>query len=167
MKEVKGLIISAPNHATGYRLSDGFYIEWFSGSKSEGWRLISSSHHDIRSVDTSKPVIEIEKPRTKAEFVKCEYSREWKAVRHYNEVGELFVVDCNGNYTNVNDISGAWYEVVCKNYKELYIKVETEIDERQEFIDTYASLRHEFHGQRTYDDFSGFMYDSGKFKLVE
>ena len=106
------------------------------------------------------------KPRTKTEFVKCEYSREWKAVRHYNEVGELFVVDCNGNYTNVNDISGAWYEVVCKNYKELYIKVETEIDERQEFIGAYKNLA-SVSMPLSIDDWAGLMYDSGEFKLVE
>lgn len=105
-----------------------------------------------------------QKSRTKAEFVRCEYSREWKAVRHYNEVGELFVVDWNGNYTNVNDISGAWYEVVCKNYKELYIKVETEIDECQEFIEVAKEL---IDGSKTAEYSLGAMFDSGKFKLVE
>ncbi|AUR98912.1 hypothetical protein NVP1256O_73 [Vibrio phage 1.256.O._10N.286.45.F8] len=106
------------------------------------------------------------KPRTKTEFVKCEFSREWEAVRYYNEDGELFVVDCNGNYTNVNDISGAWYEVVCKNYHNIYRKVETEIDERQEFIDAYMNKAKSVPACSD-ADFAGILYDSGKFKLVE
>ncbi|AUR95860.1 hypothetical protein NVP1214O_11 [Vibrio phage 1.214.O._10N.222.54.F11] len=83
-------------------------------------------YKDLRKVDISE--ITKESKRTKVEYVKCNYSREWKAVRHYNEVGELFVVDCNGNYTNVNDISGAWYEVVCKNYRDLYERIETPVE---------------------------------------
>ncbi|AUR92768.1 lipocalin family protein [Vibrio phage 1.177.O._10N.286.45.E10] len=82
-----------------------------------------------------------EKPkRVKVSYVNANFSKEWKAVRYYNEVGELFVVDCNGNYTNVNDISGSWYEVVCKNYDSLFIQIETEIDERQEFIERAEEL---------------------------
>ena len=60
--------------------------------------------------------------RTKVEYVECDFSREWEAVKYYNEVGELFVFDLNGSYTNVNDIAGAWYEVVCKNYTRLYAR---------------------------------------------
>lgn len=162
MKGDKGLLRHAPDTATGYRVTNETYVEWFTGSKDLGWRLLSSTVPSIDMVDTSKPVIDIKKPRTKTGFVKCEYSREWKAVRHYNEVGELFVVDCNGNYTNVNDISGAWYEVVCKNYKELYIKVETEIDERQEFIDAACEVT-DWQIKKT----MGLLFDSGKFKLVD
>ena len=73
--------------------------------------------------------------RMREEYVKCGFNREWQAVRHYNEEGELFVIDCNGNYTNVNDMSGAWYEVVCRNYDSIYRIVEVEVSEREEFIE--------------------------------
>lgn len=102
------------------------------------------------------------KPRTKTEFVKVTGSIFDLKDLLENE-GLYFSTDtdeydyCN----NERDLCAAVYN------GNIYRKVETEINERQEFIDTYASLRHEFHGQRTYDDFSGFMYDSGRFKLVE
>ncbi|AUR89932.1 lipocalin family protein [Vibrio phage 1.135.O._10N.222.54.B6] len=108
--------------------------------------------------------LEEKSKRVKVEFVNAGFSREWKAVRYYNEVGELFVVDCNGNYTNVNDISGNWYEVVCKNYDSLFIRVETEIDERQEFIKRAEEL---IDISKIAEYSLGRMYDAGcRFKLV-
>lgn len=161
MKEVKGLIISAPNHATGYRLSDGFYIEWFSGSKSEGWRLISSSHHDIRSVDTSKPVIEIEKPRTKAEFVKCEFECAWHAIKALEDGEELYTKRSHEDFVIINNAPD-----VLRFLYDLHRKVETEIDERQEFIDVYMNLA-SVSKPLSIDDWAGLIFDSGKFKLVD
>tara|TARA_B100001057_G_C22558112_1_gene836142 strand:+ start:118 stop:759 length:642 start_codon:yes stop_codon:yes gene_type:complete len=104
--------------------------------------------------------------RVKVEYVKCEFSREWEAVKHYNEVGELFVTDCCGNYTNVNDISGAWYEVVCKNYMDLYRRTETEITERDEFIEEACKVSGAVDNS-VIADIIRKLYDSGKFKLVE
>ena len=122
--------------------------------------------NDVRN--EVKKYLSQQKSRTKAEFVKCEFEQVYLAAKAVFDGEDLFVgfVDHSGEPT------GEYSEVVdqqraARNYQHLYRKVETEINERQEFIDTYASLRHEFHGQRTYDDFSGFMYDSGKFKLVE
>ena len=102
------------------------------------------------------------KPRTKTEFVKVTGSIF--DLKDLLENEELYFSTDTDEYdycNNERDLCAAVYN------GNIYRKVETEIDERQEFIDAYASLRHEFHGQRTYDDFSGFMYDSGKFKLVE
>lgn len=92
----------------------------------EGEFIFDNSFGDIELVE--------KKPRTKVEYVKCEFSREWEAVKYYNEEGELFVIDCNGNYSNVNDISGAWYEVVCKNLNSLYRAVHIDIDWRDDAI---------------------------------
>lgn len=164
MKEVKNLIISAPNHATGYRLSDGFYIEWFSGSKSEGWSLISSSHHDIRSVDTSKPVIEKQKPRTNTGFVKCEFEKLSDLVLAFESGDELYYEENTTGYKYELDMYGAIS--MHKHSEKLYRKVETEIDERQEFIDAYKNLA-SVSMPLSIDDWAGLMYDSGKFKLVD
>ncbi|AUS00814.1 hypothetical protein NVP1278O_79 [Vibrio phage 1.278.O._10N.286.54.E8] len=156
-----------PKGATHYwnESCRGFFAWWNDNTKEMlcpdglgSWCRVSDVSDDI--------LHEIPKPRTKIEFVKCEFLREWEAVRYYNEDGELFVVDCNGNYTNVNDISGAWYEVVCKNYHNIYRQVETEIDERQEFIDVIEEHCHE-NGFGVNRMFLGSLYDSGKFKLVE
>lgn len=96
----------------------------------------------------------IKKPkRTKIEYVKCYFSREWEAVKHYNEVGELFDIDCNGNHTNVNDISGAWYEVVCRNYDSLYRQVEVEIDWRDE-VKSFLESCGKINGGSSLDEFT-------------
>ncbi|AUR84311.1 hypothetical protein NVP1054O_07 [Vibrio phage 1.054.O._10N.261.52.A1] len=113
----------------------------------------------LRAAALNKP------KRVKVEYVKVEFSREWEAVKYYNEVGELFVIDCCGNYTSVNDISGEWYEVVCKNYMDLYRRIETEITERDEFIEMYAWATQD--DKQNIDDIAGMLFDSGKFKLVE
>ncbi|CAM0015044.1 hypothetical protein VPHK375_0089 [Vibrio phage K375] len=164
MKEVKSLIISAPNHATGYRLSDGFYVEWFSGSKSEGWSLISSSHHDIRSVDTSKPVIEIEKPRTKTEFVKCEFNHAWEAVKAFEDGEELYTKRSHKDFVLIDNAPD-----VLRFLYDLHRKVEIEIDERQEFIDFTSKYIKNLNPEtlKSFEYIARAMYDSGKFKLVE
>ena len=102
------------------------------------------------------------KPRTKTEFVKCEFNHAWEAVKAFEDGEELYTKRSHKDFVLIDNAPD-----VLRFLYDLHRKVEAEIDERQEFIDTYASLRHEFHGQRTYDDFSGFMYDSGKFKLVD
>ncbi|AUR83618.1 hypothetical protein NVP1038O_08 [Vibrio phage 1.038.O._10N.286.51.C2] len=50
---------------------------------------------------------------------------------------------------------------------EFYRRIETEIDERKEFIKAYSILREKFMIQREYEYFDDFMADSGKFKLVD
>ncbi|AUR81886.1 hypothetical protein NVP1016O_06 [Vibrio phage 1.016.O._10N.286.46.A11] len=52
-------------------------------------------------------------------------------------------------------------------YHEFYRRIETEIDERKEFIKAYSILREKFMIQREYEYFDDFMADSGKFKLVD
>ena len=51
--------------------------------------------------------------------------------------------------------------------KEIYCKVEVEIDEKREFIDTYNQLRKDFRVQNEVESLSDYLFDSGKFKLVE
>lgn len=119
---------------------------------------------DVAAQLLGEIAVEEKKPRTKVEYVKCNFSREWEAVRYYNEEGELFVIDCNGNYSNVNDISGAWYEVVCKNYHCIYRRIETPMTEREALVGALNEL-FDSHAMSTSDLFNAIV-DSGKFKLV-
>ncbi len=66
------------------------------------------------------------KPTVRAQYVKCEFKVEWEAVRHYNEVGELFV-RMNGVFLNVNVLDGSALHRVIDSYHQLYVQVETEI----------------------------------------
>ena len=132
--DIKEIIKSAPDGATRYKVfavraeyygligGNWCFYEWGTNKwKVDGFR----NHVDAIPLPT----------RTKVEYVECDFSREWEAVKYYNEVGELFVFDLNGSYTNVNDIAGAWYEVVCKNYTRLYRRIEIPITEREEFVE--------------------------------
>lgn len=124
--------------ADGYRFVDGDLVLGCGDRVMEVCGLIhlwnSPEDADARNLILRAAALEDKKPRTKVEYVKCEFSREWEAVKYYNEEGELFVIDCNGNYSNVNDISGAWYEVVCKNLGSLYRAVHIDIDWRDDAI---------------------------------
>ena len=121
----------------------------------------------IQALDIfDKNNIEKQKPRTKTEYeLLCNSSFNVWGLKGLLESGSLFYF-INDEYRPVS-VGSDIFAIEHFLSGHIYRKVETEIDERQEFVGTYASLRHEFHGQRTYDDFSGFMYDSGKFKLVE
>lgn len=127
--------------ADGYRFAEG---DLFIGTSGEVVDVECGGHLDEMHVAHGSDkyryilraaALEEKKPRTKVEYLKCEFSREWEAVKYYNEEGELFVIDCNGNYSNVNDISGAWYEVVCRNYDSIYRRIETPMTERETFIE--------------------------------
>jgi hypothetical protein len=51
--------------------------------------------------------------------------------------------------------------------ENIYRKEEVEVDERQEFIDAYNQLRREFRIQHEVENFSDYLVDSGRFKLVD
>ena len=103
------------------------------------------------------------KPRTKTEFVKCEYNHAWEAVKAFEE-GEKF-------YTKRSHKDFVLIEDLIRLFDGLHRKVETEIDERQEFIDAViggkGSDGYWFNGVFVSSDVVGVIYDSGKFKLVE
>ncbi|AUR99393.1 hypothetical protein NVP1265O_14 [Vibrio phage 1.265.O._10N.286.52.F6] len=106
------------------------------------------------------------KPRTKTEFVKCEFDSAWEAIKSYEVNDDLYYCASStptyekmkaGNMKNLLD-----YSMPIK----LYRKVEIEIDERQEFVDECMLIG----GLRARDgagEVYGNLYDSGKFKLVD
>lgn len=73
------------------------------------------------------------KPKTKVEYVKCEFKHAWEALKEYQEDGNLFLsAGAVGVYIPPNDI----YQVV-GNHPNLYRRIETEItwqDELEEFM---------------------------------
>ncbi|CAM0052960.1 hypothetical protein VPHF89G1_0018 [Vibrio phage F89 g1] len=113
------------------------------------------------------------KPRTKTEFVKCEFKHAWEALKAFEDGEELFR-DKNQTlntdtveFVKAANVGGIGYILTFYKADNLYRKVETEIDERQEFCAAYHKLREEFNSQHEVDSFYNFLFDSGKFKLVE
>lgn len=102
------------------------------------------------------------KPRTKTEFVKVEYSHAWEIIKLYEDGVEIFKDDSDElQIDRINSIA-----LRAQAGYPIYRKVETEIDERQEFIDAVSKILPEY-DKRTMPLWIGKLYDSGKFKLVE
>ena len=158
--------MNIPEGATGMRSWDGF-TEFFSGSAKGGWRLICSNTPDVDSIPKSKPVIEIanqEKPkRVEVEYVKHNVNEDggkfWEVARDWSE-GE----PCVFHYFDANSYwSIADNDRLLKEYenRNLYRRIKKEIDERQEFIERWASEIKNV-GTMTYKDILGRIYDSIK-----
>lgn len=92
----------------------------------------------IQAIDIfDKNNIEKQKPRTKAEFVKvgCEWNA-WEYLKAFSELPDYvqwFIKVSDDQYKPVHD----WFNVAetIRKHDLIFRKVETEIDERQEFID--------------------------------
>ncbi|CAH9016207.1 putative lipocalin family protein [Vibrio phage 242E40-1] len=104
------------------------------------------------------------KSRTKTEFVKVEFNHAWEAVKEHEENKNIYHCNEGGEYA----ICGYDMHIIgeCVKDGEIYRKVEVEIDERQEFVETLVEMNNttKLLGLR---NFFGELYDSGKFKLVE
>ncbi|CAL9960048.1 hypothetical protein VPHK46_0052 [Vibrio phage K46] len=129
--------MNIPEGATGMRSWDGF-TEFFSGSAKGGWRLICSNTPDVDSIPKSKPVIEIanqEKPkRVEVEWdLLCNANFSVWGLRELLENGELFY-SINDEFVSV-PVNSCIFAIEHFLSGNIYRKVETEIDERQEFIE--------------------------------
>ena len=124
--------------------------------KNEGGEFI------FDAVDSTIEVIT--EPRTKTEFVKCEYNHAWEIIKLYEDGVELFKDDSDElQIDRINSIA-----LRAQAGYPIYRKVETEIDERQEFIDRMLEmldLNEAYDGNKIVSD----MYDNFgfRFKLVE
>ena len=119
--------------------------------------------------DVSNPV-EIPKPRTKTEFVKCEFVSDKEKAEAFIEGGLRYFTrgaitgDKEKDTIPVTRLD----ELLCG--ASIYRKVETEIDERQEFIDEVERISERIANEGSDWSFACIateMFDSGKFKLVE
>jgi len=97
--------------------------------------------------------------RMKVEYVKVEDSIF--DLQHDLVDGKLFYQDTDDSHYPINTERQLvyWFDL-----DGVYRKVETEIDERQEFIDTAIEL---IDASKKSDGLLGAMFDSGKFKLAE
>ncbi|AUR90475.1 hypothetical protein NVP1144O_27 [Vibrio phage 1.144.O._10N.286.45.B3] len=107
-----------------------------------------------------------QKPRTKTEFVKCEFASDKEKAEAFIEGGLRYFTHgpVTGDKEKDTIPVTRLDELLCGN--GIYRKVETEIDERQEFIDVIEEYCHS-NGFGVNRRFLGSLFDSGKFKLVE
>lgn len=143
-KSMKFEVVEKQKH---HRLNEMVYLL----KNNEGEFLFTDKEGEI--IVLSKP-----KPRTKTEFVKVEYSTSWQAAKDHEERVEFLYRQSDlGDAIKGNNWKAIQSPSEAAQYHfDLYRKVETEIDERQEFIDECQK----------YGSWEA-MYDSGKFKLVE
>lgn len=106
------------------------------------------------------------KPRTKTEFVKCEFTSDKERAEAFIEGGLRYFTHgpVTGDKEKDTIPVTRLDELLCGS--GIYRKVETEIDERQEFVETYNNLA-SVSMPLSIDEWAGLMYDSGKFKLVD
>lgn len=107
--------------------------------------------------------LEKQKPRTKTEFVKVESDLAWELVKDFEE-GVEFYTCSKGLHTskNIGNLLSVWCD------GDLHRKVETEIDERDEFVEAVESLCNEMGiGEGKTSWIAKTLFDSGEFKLVE
>ena len=116
----------------------------------------------IQALDIfDKNNIEKQKPRTKTEFVKCEFECAWHAIKAFEDGEEIYTKRSHKDFVLIDNAPD-----VLRFLYDLHRKVETEIDERQEFISTALGITGATSASLACEGFRK-LYDSGKFKLVE
>lgn len=106
----------------------------------------------------------LEKPkRTKVEYEKVEFEPNeiWKAFKEHQEVGYLYVNTPDGFECLFDGVFNL--AMAISQGDQLYRRIETEIDERQEFIDAACDV---LDGDAGIASSIGRLYDSGRFKIV-
>jgi hypothetical protein len=99
--------------------------------------------------------------RTKVEFVQV--TESIFNLKDKFERGELYEAETNDYAVVVSESQLA--NAFCS--ENLYRRIETEITERDEFIEQYAALCADFIKQKSVVDFGEYLADSGKFKLAD
>ena len=103
--------------------------------------------------------------RVKVEYVKCEFDKVSDLVIAC-ESGETFY--CNSSIGGKGKLEMYGAISMHRHSDNLYRKVETEIDERQEFIDFTSEYIKNLNPEilKSFEYIARAMFDSGKFKLV-
>jgi hypothetical protein len=148
-------LLKSTRDATAYRVENEYYDFEFTDEENPfGAKFVISER-----------AWTIKKPRTKTEFVKCEFECAWHAIKAFEDGEELYTKRSHKDFVLIDNAPD-----VLRFLYDLHRKVETEIDERQEFIDTAVELlnRDDHGGEASYyEGWFESMFDSGKFKLVE
>jgi hypothetical protein len=107
------------------------------------------------------------KPRTKAEYVKCEFKRVSDLVLECESGGVLYCESSSGEI----GVELCMYGAISmhRHSDNLYRRIETQMTERDEFIGECKKLEKQtaVFGKVISNKWFEAMYDSGKFKLVE
>lgn len=104
-----------------------------------------------------------EKPRTKVEYVKVEYSKPWEIVKLYDDGVELFKTASDEYWMErINSIA-----LRAKSGYDFYRRIETQMTEREAFTDIASEICNDM-GFSTgeVDCIARALFDSGEFKLV-
>lgn len=111
---------------------------------------------------TIRRKVEEEKPRTKVEYVKCEFDSMWEAVKAF-EGGEVF---------HTHFMTDGWVIVehvqqVIPNLQveKLYRRIETPMTEREAFVEAALNAL-DANNDGITETMASMLFDSGKFKLV-
>jgi hypothetical protein len=117
---------------------------------------------DDRRYTLRAAALEEKKPRTKVEYVKCEFKHAWEAVKAFED-GEVF---------HTHFMTDGWIIVehvqqVIPNLQveKLYRRIETQMNEREAFVGECKKLGG-LRARDGADEVYGNLFDSGKFKLV-
>jgi hypothetical protein len=117
----------------------------------------------------SNESIQEKKPRTKIEYVKCEFSHAWEALKSFEEGEELYRDKNQTLQTEVVEfvkaasVGGIGYILTYYKADNLYRRIETPMTEREAFVE--AAI-HELKSGMSDIDYAKAIFDSGKFKLV-
>lgn len=124
--------------------------------------MSSKSRADSRIFILRAAALETKEPkRTKVEW-ECVHHSE--AVHYFGVEGFHLYDEPNGS--EYNELQDYINNLQDNGTSSLYRRIETEITEREEFIETYGKLRNEFANQSEVVDFCEFMIDSKLFKLA-
>lgn len=135
--------------------------------------LLKNYEGEFLFTDKDSYIEVIAKPRTKTEFVKvgCEWNA-WEYIKAFSDLPDSeqwFIKVSDDQYAPIHD----WFNVAetIRKHNLIYRKVETEIDERQEFIDAVVGGKGIdgcwLNGVFVPSDVVGVIFDSGKVELVE
>ena len=103
--------------------------------------------------------LEEKKPRTKVEYVKCEFDSAWEAVKAFEDGEKLYTKRSHKDYILIDNAPD-----VLRFLYDLHERIETPMTEREEFIEVLQELWiiDGVDGQEQMDK----IFDSGKFKIV-
>lgn len=104
-------------------------------------------------------------PRTKVEYVKCEYGdKASNIVMDFENNAPLYKV-VNDEYWTIDELDDL-FAIILDGGEHIYRRIETPMTEREAFINEACNVNEIAHGERRQYLVES-LFDSGKFKLVE
>tara|TARA_B100001063_G_C16779142_1_gene569390 strand:- start:15104 stop:15775 length:672 start_codon:yes stop_codon:yes gene_type:complete len=158
--------------AGGYKFTIGDLFLSKLGSVVRVTDRSGSNINIVQSGDSSRYVLraaalEEEKPRTNIKYERCDFVERWEYFKLMSEEGDLYVNCTDLSYEgfggdNIN-LANALHDGSC-----IYRRIETEITERDEFIEFVESKCSELSvdGEWSFACIAAELFDSGRVKFV-